>query len=75
MVVQVLGKKRNRQNKARAALRLIKTTLPALSSIVAFNAAYPTAQDRNTVQIQLLEAHGLILAHIMRELKEDIDDE
>lgn len=74
-MVQVLGKKRNRQNKARAALRLVKTTLPHLSSLSAFNTAYPTAQDRNAVQIQLLEAQSLILLHIMRELKEDDGDE
>lgn len=74
-MVQVLGKKRNRQGKARSALRFVKTVLPNLSNLATFNATYPTAQDRNAVQTQLLEAYGHMLVHIMRELKEDDDAE
>ena len=73
--VKVLGKTRKRRNNARVALRLVKETLPHLHSLQAFNAAYTTAADRNTAQIAILEAHGQILLHIMKELKEDDDED
>ncbi len=72
--MKVLGKGRNRRTNARAGLRTVKTMLPNLKSLAVFNAAYPTAQERNAAQIQLLESLGKILVHIMKELKEDDED-